>query len=145
MPAWSDQYGGPLRQDQIFNLAQFVLNWEATAVGDYDIPELSTPPPGPEEIEDPVARGRQVYLDNGCGGCHTVDGLSAGTIGPDQSKIGTTAATRIPGMSAENYILESITDPSVFVVDGYPDDVMPKIYSEISGLDDLVAFLLAQK
>src|SRR3989304_2065359 len=27
MPAWSQQYGGPMRDDQIHQIAEFVLNW----------------------------------------------------------------------------------------------------------------------
>ena len=146
MPAWSDKFGGPLREDQIESIAQFVLNWESTALEEFVIEDLATPPPSPEEEADPVARGQRVYLDSGCGGCHTIEGISAGTVGPNQTTIGTDAATRVPGMSAEDYILESILDPSAFVVEGYPDNVMPKIYSESLSseqLSDLTAFFLA--
>ena len=148
MPAWSDQFGGPLRQDQINDIATFVLNWEATALEGVVIETLATPPPSPDELEDPVARGQKVFLDNGCGGCHTIEGLSAGTVGPNQTNIGTVAESRIPGMSAEEYILESIMDPSAYVVEGYPDDVMLKNYGDLISPDqmnDLVAFLLAQQ
>ncbi len=148
MPAWSDQYGGPLRPDQIQSIATFVMNWEATAIEGVVIEGLPTPTPSTEDLADPVARGRQVYLDNGCGGCHTIDGLSAGTVGPDQTEIGTVAETRRPGMSAEEYILESLLDPSAYIVEGYQDNVMPKNYNELIGAEemaDLVAFLLAQR
>lgn len=147
MPSWSDQYGGPLRPDQIQNIATFILNWEATAVEGVVIEALPTPTPSAEDLADPVARGRQVYLDNGCGGCHTIEGLTAGVVGPNQTNIGTVAETRIPGMSAEDYIRESILDPSAYVVEGY-QDLMPKNYGELieaNQIDDLVAFLLAQK
>lgn len=146
MPAWSESYGGPLREDQITSIAQFILNWESTALDEYVLEELATPTPSPEEELDPVARGKRVYLDTGCGGCHAIDGLSAGNVGPNQTNIATVAATRIPGMSAEDYIHESIVDPSAYVVDGYPDNVMPKNYSELLSSDqisDLVTFLLS--
>jgi len=32
MPTWSDQVGGPLREDQIDHLVHFVLNWEEEAM-----------------------------------------------------------------------------------------------------------------
>jgi mono/diheme cytochrome c family protein len=148
MPAWSDQYGGPLRPDQIHNVATYILNWESTALDEYVLEELATPTPSPEEENDPVARGQRVYLDSGCGGCHTIDGISAGTVGPDQTNIGSEAETRVPGMSAEDYILESIMDPSAHMVEGFPDDVMPKNYGNLltsEELSDLVAFMLAQR
>ena len=146
MPAWSDQYGGPLRPDQIQDIATFILNWEETAIEGVVIEALATPTPSPEEATDPAARGERVYLDNGCGGCHTIEGLSAGTVGPNQTTIGTLAETRIPGMSAEEYIHESILDPSAFVFERYPDGVMPKNYNELIEpyqISDLVAFLLS--
>jgi mono/diheme cytochrome c family protein len=148
MPAWSDQFGGPLRPDQINNIATFILNWESTALEDVVIEALATPTPSPDELEDPVARGQNVFLGNGCGGCHTIEGLTAGTVGPNQTTIGASAETRIPGMSAEDYILESILDPSAHVVEGYQDNVMLKNYGDLIASDqiaDLVAFLLAQK
>ncbi|MCJ7533922.1 MAG: c-type cytochrome [Anaerolineales bacterium] len=146
MPAWSDQYGGPLREDQIFSISQFVLNWESTALEDVVLEELATPTPGPEEASDPIARGQRVYLDTGCGGCHTIEGLSAGTVGPNQTHIAAVSEVRIPGMSAEEYIRQSVLEPSAYVVDGYPDNVMPKNYSELLApdqLSDLVAFFLS--
>jgi hypothetical protein len=50
-------------------------------------------------------------------------------------------------MSAEEYIRQSILDPSAHLVEGY-QDLMPKAYSQTLNpeqLNDLVAFLLAQK
>jgi mono/diheme cytochrome c family protein len=148
MPAWSDQYGGPLRPDQIQDIATFILNWEATALEQVVIEPLATLPPSPEEAADPVARGKRVYLDSGCGGCHSIDGLTAGTVGPDQTHIGTVAETRIPGFSAEEYIHESILNPSAYVVEGYQDNIMPKNFGSLldsNEISDLVAFLLSLK
>jgi mono/diheme cytochrome c family protein len=145
MPAWSEHYGGPLRDDQIQSIASFVLNWESTALEDYVIEELATPTPSPEEEADPVARGQRVYLDTGCGGCHTIEGLSAGVVGPNQTNIGSIAETRVPDMSAEDYILESILDPDAYIVEGYQEGIMPKNYGELlttDELSDLVAFFL---
>ena len=146
MPAWSDHYGGPLRDDQIRNIAAYVMNWEATALQQVVLEELPTPTPSAEELADPVARGRQVFLDRGCGGCHTVDGLTAGTVGPILTNIATVAETRVPGQTAEDYIHESIVNPSAHVVEGFPDNVMPKNFEELISqeqLNDLVAFLLS--
>ncbi|HJW91422.1 MAG TPA: c-type cytochrome [Anaerolineales bacterium] len=148
MPAWHEDYGGPLRTDQIRNIATFVMNWEATALGEVVLEGLPTPPPSPEEAADPVARGKQVFLDRGCGGCHTIDGLTAGTVGPTLTQIGTVAETRIPGTSTEDYLHASIVDPSAQVVEGFPDNVMPKNFNTLLSeeqLSDLIAFLLSLK
>lgn len=148
MPAWSEAYGGPLREDQIRDLAKFILNWEATALEQVSLEPLPTPTPSAEELTDPVARGQKVFLDSGCGGCHTIEGLSTGTVGPNLTQIGTVAGTRIPGTSAQDYIRESVLNPSAFVVEGFPDNVMPKNFGTLLSqekLDDLFAFLDAQK
>jgi mono/diheme cytochrome c family protein len=146
MPAWSEEFGGPLRADQIRYIANYVMNFEATALEQVILPELPTPVPPPEEQADPVARGRRVFLNAGCGGCHTIEGLTSGTAGPNLTNIGTVAATRVPGKSAEDYIHESILFPSAYIVEGFTD-IMPKTFDELLSdqqIEDLVTFLLEQ-
>jgi mono/diheme cytochrome c family protein len=148
MPAWSEAYGGPLRADQIHDIAQFILNWEATALGEVVLERLPTPTPGAEEAADPVARGFIVYNERGCGGCHTIDGISAGIVGPNLTEVGTIAATRVPETSAEDYLRQSILEPNTFVVEGFQPNLMPQNFDELISpeqLEDLVAFLLAQQ
>jgi len=147
MPTWSDRYGGPLRDDQIEALAAFILNWEATAVGGAELTQLPTLTPSAASSDDPVVRGQGVYESSGCGACHTIEGISEGAVGPALTSVGETAATRVPGLSAEEYIHQSIVDPSAYLVEGY-DDLMLKTFADTlssSQLDDLVAFLLAQQ
>ena len=148
MPAWSDRYGGPLRDDQIRDISSFVLNWEATATGQVEIAQLATPTPSAEEAADPVARGQQVFVSSGCNACHTISAISTGTVGPNLTQIGEVAATREEGVSAEDYIHTSIVNPNAHMVEGFPPNVMPQNYEDILSdqqLDDVVAFLLAQE
>ncbi len=110
--------------------------------------ELPTPSPSAEELSDPVARGQRVFLESGCIGCHTIEGLSAGTVGPNLTQFGTEAADMVAGLSAEQYIRQLILMPNAFVIEGYPENVMPQNFGEVLNqgqLDDLVVFLLAQK
>lgn len=146
MPAWSQQFGGPLREDQVRNLATYILNWEATALGDVELAELPTPTPGAEI--DPLARGEQIFVSSGCGGCHTIEGVSYGEVGPNLTQIGEVAATRKADLSAEEYIRESILNTNAYIVDGYQENIMPQNYDQQlsqSDLDDLVTYLLAQQ
>ena len=148
MPAWSEDLGGPLRQDQIRSIAKYVVNWEATALEQEELVELPTPTVSPEDLEDPVARGELIFLNSGCVGCHTIEGLSTGTVGPNLTNIGTVAQTRVEGQTAEEYIRESILQPNDFVVEGFPPNVMLQTFGESLSqqeLDDLVAFLLAHE
>jgi mono/diheme cytochrome c family protein len=148
MPPWSEEYGGPLRLDQIRDIAQFIMNWESTALGEVVIEELPTPTPRPEEAEDPVARGLIVYNERGCGGCHTIEGISAGIVGPNLSQVGSVAGTRVPDQSAEDYLRESILNPNAHIVEGFQPNIMPQNFGELISpeqLSDLIAFLLAQQ
>jgi mono/diheme cytochrome c family protein len=145
MPTWSERYGGPLRDDQIEALAAYILNWESTASGDVELAELPSIPGA--ESDDPVERGLSLFNSTGCIGCHTIDGISTGIIGPNLTQIGDIAATRIDGVSAEDYLRKSITAPDSYLVEGY-DNLMLSTFSETISdqeLEDLILFLLAQK
>jgi hypothetical protein len=62
--------------------------------------------------------------------------------------MGKRAATRIEGMSAEEYIHQSIVDPSAFVVPGFQDNIMPKTFGQQlsqTDIDNLIAYILTQQ
>jgi mono/diheme cytochrome c family protein len=95
---------------------------------------------------DPVLRGRQLYRSLGCANCHE-PGLFGRRLGPPLDHIGTVAATRRPGMSAEEYLRQSIVDPGAYVVPGYQDSMPRDLGRDLSptDLDALVAYLLSLK
>ena len=70
----------------------------------------------------PAERGRRLYVTNGCAGCHSIDG-SAKTGPSFQGIWGQTH--RFSNASAavvdENYVRESILDPSAKVREGHAD------------------------
>jgi cytochrome c2 len=79
-----------------------------------------------------------------CATCHRVDSEEK-LIGPGQLNVGVRAATRVPGQVAERYIYNSITNPQAFVVPGYPQNLMPQVYSKIfseQDIYDLIAYLM---
>jgi hypothetical protein len=62
--------------------------------------------------------------------------------------MGKRAATRIAGTSAEDYIRQSILDPSAFVVPGFQDNIMPTTFGQQlsqTDIDNLIAYLLTQQ
>lgn len=85
----------------------------------------------------------------GCNACHVLgDANAVGVIGPTMEGIGTIAAERVPGQSAEEYIHQSIVKPNEYVVEGYPANVMPQDYElrlSEQDLDALVKYLLEMK
>ena len=94
-------------------------------------------------------RGKQLFADKQCGTCHVLASVpgAAGTIGPTLNGIGNTAGSRKPGMSAADYIRESIKDPNAFVVSGYPSPspmILPVPVNDAE-INDLVAFLVGQR
>lgn len=83
-------------------------------------------------------RGRQVFLEQGCGSCHAFE--PAGTSGP----IGPDLALSLHGKSRD-YVLESIVLPNEEAADAYTIGGMPDDYAERiapDDLDPLVAFLM---
>lgn len=92
-------------------------------------------------------RGRALFSDPnvGCFLCHVIAG-SGGSRGPDLSHVASTAGTRRPGISAEDYVKQSIQDPAAFVVPPF-DNIMPPFGQRLSSdqLSDLLSYLLSLK
>ncbi len=82
-----------------------------------------------------VKAGKEVAEGKGlCSTCHTI-GKSGALRFPDLDGIGARAATRRPGLSALDYLAESIYDPNLFIVSGF-NPGMPVINKPPIGLTD---------
>jgi mono/diheme cytochrome c family protein len=84
-------------------------------------------------------QGMQVFLDQ-CAACH---GAADGT-GPSLGGMAERAAARIPGMSAADYLYQSIVDPGAYPVSGY-QSVMPTDFAQRltpQEISSLVKFIL---
>ena len=101
--------------------------------------------PAPVDTAAPLGPGAELFLTSGCAGCHTIEGLSAGQLGPDLTKIG--------GRADADYIRQSIVDPNAVIAEECPGgpcepNVMFDTFAESLSpeeLDALVAFLGAQR
>jgi sulfur oxidation c-type cytochrome SoxX len=70
--------------------------------------------------------GEQIFTAAGCAGCHTFSPAgSNGTIGPNLDQLKTQAGKLVPGKTAEEYIRQSIEDPSAYIVKGFPNAMPP--------------------
>ncbi|NUM45704.1 MAG: cytochrome c [Anaerolineales bacterium] len=83
-------------------------------------------------------------------GCNTCHSLTPDTVvvGPSLAGVATRAETRISGMSAEDYIRESILHPDNYVVEGFTAGVMVQVWEETltpEQVDNLTAYLLTLK
>ena len=96
------------------------------------IPQIESKPPQELSLEGGnvtpaqlVKAGEEIYKTKGtCEICHRIG--QKGTRAPDLAGIGARAAKMKPGMSAQQYIIESLINPGAFVVEGYPP-IMPAV------------------
>ena len=99
---------------------------------------------------DAVAeQGALVFNGKGqCSACHTVDTTAPPGRCPDLTDIGTNAATRVSGMDAKAYLIESMYQPANFLVPGY-GKIMPEVWKPPISLSKLeieavIAYLQSQ-
>lgn len=168
MPTWSQEYGGPLRTDQVQALTSFIMNWAAAFDGQAGGPAAPQVEGVGTDISVELPEGDpangEVLVGNppngqGCTVCHVLGAGVTTTVGPNweptaennNQGIGTRAAARITEPdytgSAETpgqYLFESIVQPDVHVVAGY-NPVMPKTYGntiDAQMMADIIAYLL---
>jgi mono/diheme cytochrome c family protein len=103
--------------------------------------------------DDAAAAGEKLFNQSVIGaqaGCVTCHSLDAGVVivGPSMDGIGSRAGSTVSGMSAEDYLEESILDPDAYLVEGFPAGTMPQVWQdELNGeqVDQLVAFMMTLK
>jgi mono/diheme cytochrome c family protein len=149
MPAWSTEVGGPLNEQQVEAVVTLVEGW-AQEAGEN----------APEEVEDTVEAGQQVYNSAGCSGCHGPELAGTGS-GPDISTIGSAVITdfgEFPTPSGlDQMVADYEADPRTFLElwirdsatnynDGEPTQMPPHPESQLtaSQLQALITFLLSQ-
>ena len=173
MPTWDGEFGGPLRGDQVDDLTLYVMNWREFALA--QSPEEDPFQPfedvvrpaefqnaaflllSEEEqaaaLEEFKARNirspQEVWTSEACFACHNLDLMQvevAGQNGPNMADLYQRAGSRVEGMTAEEYVYESIVNPNAYVVETYENaGQMPQNFAEKLGEDEiqaLVAWLL---
>jgi len=117
------------------------------------VPETSTAQLDASSIErTPEAfteAGQAIFLGKGkCHTCHTLDSSAPKSRCPDLTDVGVRAATRKPGMTVKEYLIESTYEPHKFLVPGY-GNIMPPVWKAPISLSNLeiemiIAFLQSQ-
>ncbi|MEP0762778.1 MAG: cytochrome c [Chloroflexota bacterium] len=130
-------YGEQFSETELQALVAYIL---AESGGEAPAAEEATPEAAAPAAGDP-ANGKALF-DQTCSGCHAAtDGA-----GPALTGMGERAATRVEGMSAEEYLHEAIVEPGAYLVEGF-NDIMPKNYGEQydeAQLADIIAYILTQ-
>ena len=109
--------------------------------------EEVTPTPPPEG-DTGGSDGERVFNSASpitCTTCHSLDGTVG--LGPSLRGISERAGTQVAGLSAEEYLRESILDTNAFIVEGFPESLMPVNFSETLSaeeVDAVIAFLMTQ-
>jgi len=102
-----------------------------------------------------VANGEKLYNQtvigsNSAPGCVTCHSLEPDVVitGPSHAGLANRAGNYQEGMSAEEYLRESIVDPDAHIVDGFTAGVMYQNFGEdlrANEINDLVAYMLTLK
>lgn len=147
MPTWSQNFGGPLGDHQVEQLTAYVLNWanDPELCGDVTVVEQVEWPESWEELpQGDAAAGPGLYQINGCLGCHgDPANPDSATVGPHLGNIANVAAVREPGVSAEQYIYESILYPNMYIAPDCPNgpclepSVMRADYGTVLSLEEM--------
>ncbi len=158
MPTWSQEYGGPLRPDQVRDLTNYVMNWgcqydpecvvdaaeltpvatvAATAEGPAaevvcpegaDCAPLDTLPAGDAARGETLFLGTEPAPDGQALGCQACHSLD-GSTGVGPSMQGISGRVPDGYASVEEYVYSSIVHPSEHIREGFAD-VMPKTFGQ---------------
>ena len=93
-----------------------------------------------------AGKGQKLFRAS-CAPCHALAG-NVVLIGPPMAHIATASETRVEGMSAEEYLRESIVNPNAYIVVGFAKGTMRQDFgSSLSSeqVDQLIAFLMTLK
>ena len=154
MKGWSDMR----KPWRVWLVSMLVLAGATVSCGGEEATPATTPATTSTTTTAPaatdlVSKGQQIYSTTGlCTTCHANANLSAtGTLGPDHTHIATEAMSRLGGMSLEEYLRESIVNPSASSTPGWEasEGLMEATIAPLNltsqDVDALVAFLITQK
>lgn len=95
-----------------------------------------------DEGEISAERGKTIALENGCLTCHSTDGSRL--VGPTWQGLYGHEVTLADGSMVtadEEYLRESIVNPSAKIVEGFPPSMVPYDYLSDSEINSLIEFI----
>ena len=144
MAAWLDRHGGPLRADQIELLADFIENWEDTALGKVTLVEIAVPETR-EGDPQTIARGKAIFQSN-CSECHTFQDIASTRYpGPALDGLKRWTPAEQGSQTPQDYIHTAILIPEEEVNEQYRQlaDAHPcGAILTVTELHDVTAYLL---
>ncbi len=159
-PDLSEGYADVLSSAEVYDVVAYLLSLENEGVEVEAAPESDASADSAEAdsgedsftvaaMEADAEHGEELFNtmnDSGfmCATCHHVDTTDM-LVGPGLLGIADRAGERVEGQSAAEYLYISIVQTNEYIVEGYPESVMPTFYSDIytdEEVYDLVAYLL---
>jgi mono/diheme cytochrome c family protein len=168
MVSWAQEGGGPLRDDQVEDLVNYIVNWEREWTIDdlLAVNQFARVPgeAGTTAIENPVGtdvpvivaqletvsadplNGQTLYNGAlGCAGCHNNEVIAPLTQNTWPLLVSGERLSdpALAGYSPEQYLVESIVVPQAYTVPGYAQ-AMPQNFGErldIQMLADIIAYI----
>lgn len=164
MPTWGENYGGPLRGDQVDALVAYILNWGLAYANVTPEAQPTVVPVGTDITQQlpagDAAAGEQLAVAQGCTACHIATSTGPAWLAsadPNGKGVATRAAEHAADPSytgaatdALGYLFESIVLPSAYIVPGNAayaangQSIMPAIYANTlsaQNVADLIAYL----
>jgi cytochrome c oxidase subunit 2 len=121
-----------LTNSEVQDIADYLLSLKPSESGSDDT-NTGTEPAG-----DPVEVGAAAFAAN-CTACHKTD--STAVVGPGLAGIGERAATRVDGLSADEYIRQSLLEPAAYIVPDFPAGMFPFTHLSDDEINGLIAYL----
>lgn len=113
------------------------------------VPQSEVHPPEVTEIaadvttEELMEIGQEIFQGKGmCVDCHTI-GRTGALRFPDLANIAITAERRVPGMSALEYLAQSLYDPDAYIVPGFAAGMPPVDRPPVSLAHEEIRAILA--
>jgi|GEM_PF-7058021 len=175
MAAWSQVSGGPLRVDQIVNLVDYIMNWDRdfTIQDLRNVNQFARVPSQGGEVagggEDVIGtddlgeitgelvnftgdaeNGQSLFASYGCVGCHGAQDGTGPALTGLYARVEGNEGGRLDGVDGDPtaYLVQSISAPNAFVVDGYNAGLMPQNFTtdqmSYQDLADIVAYMEQQ-
>lgn len=95
-----------------------------------------------EDEEVSVERGKTIAEENACGSCHSTDGSK--TVGPTWQNLYGHEVSLEDGSTVtadEEYLHESIVEPSAKIVEGFPPSMVPYDHLSESEINSLIEYI----
>lgn len=123
-----------LTSAQVSDIADYLLS----LVPGEAAPDDSANGPGDDSGGDPVELGQATFAAN-CTACHRTD--SERLVGPGLAGVADWAGSRVPGLGVDEYIAQSLKEPNVYIVDGFPPVMSSYAHFSDAEINGLIAYL----